>query len=809
MAKKTKATAGADERTPSKAQYFSWINNTNEGSTEKQTLINLEYFKWLHDEYGMQLDIYAWDAGNLDGAGQAYWSPDSKKINAQYPNGYGLVADAAAKIGTRLGIWGGPDGFGDTPQEEAVRKERIISLCRDHNFALFKLDGVCGDIRREKVDAFCEEMQECRKYCPDLIVLNHRLWLGGKGLKYATTFLWQGIETYVDVHSCNWMNAPHHRSFIFTRGNVPGLKRLCEDHGVCISSCIDYFEDDMIVQAFGRCLILSPEVYGNPWLMRDDEHAHMAHIYNLHKRYSDILVKGMLLPDSYSPALVALKKQNNGHNPKLMEGMTGLNAVARGSKTHRFIVLGNPSWKPVDIKIRLDTEIGLAKCGKVDVRLRHPFEQHIGEFDYGKTAVVTVEPFRAALVEVCDAKEAEPMLTNCEYEVLHDVKGSPDRVKIVSVSGKVAYTDGREFKDLEIFDNTNRVPVKLGTTKKCAIPVNAEEIYENTMFAMDNDSLEARSMRRCGETKIPCVKAARDAFFEQETYKARGCEGRFAFDGNKDTFFDGTSRTDRFLRMDGGCLRVDFGDVYTADEVLIEYFDVNKDEEHKEIICNVLTPEGTYSTDLKAWKKTTIGTVNTVCDEKMNVVLDKVHTIYTVGGKRKTVTYPICDSIRYLRLPRPVDRIYKIALIRDGKEIALKDPKVNNLMPEYSVHPATAAQKTTVHIDGSLLRKDSFLAIGIDGIHGRDAAFATVKIGDKFYGCPDRASSYRSNVWEFRVSPINRFYTYYLPITEEMADKDAEIYVLWTEQKKDEINYNCKVWLCDGNDEKQGIIAEI
>ena len=41
MSEKTKLTAGADEKTPSRAQYFSWINNTNEGSTEAQTLINL------------------------------------------------------------------------------------------------------------------------------------------------------------------------------------------------------------------------------------------------------------------------------------------------------------------------------------------------------------------------------------------------------------------------------------------------------------------------------------------------------------------------------------------------------------------------------------------------------------------------------------------------------------------------------------------------------------------------------------------------------------------------------------------------
>ena len=30
--KKYRETAGADEETPSRAQYFSWVNSTNEGS---------------------------------------------------------------------------------------------------------------------------------------------------------------------------------------------------------------------------------------------------------------------------------------------------------------------------------------------------------------------------------------------------------------------------------------------------------------------------------------------------------------------------------------------------------------------------------------------------------------------------------------------------------------------------------------------------------------------------------------------------------------------------------------------------------
>ncbi len=46
---------GATETSPSRSEYFSWINNTNEGATEAQTMVNLAFFRWLHDVYGMEL----------------------------------------------------------------------------------------------------------------------------------------------------------------------------------------------------------------------------------------------------------------------------------------------------------------------------------------------------------------------------------------------------------------------------------------------------------------------------------------------------------------------------------------------------------------------------------------------------------------------------------------------------------------------------------------------------------------------------------------------------------------------------------
>ncbi|KAA6312955.1 hypothetical protein EZS27_036195, partial [termite gut metagenome] len=275
---------GADEKSLSRAQYFTWINNTNEGATEEQTLINLEFFEWLNKEYGMRLDIYALDAGIYDGK-NFYGAATDARHKRNFPNGFSPIYEKAKQNGIRLGIWGGPDGFGDTPEEAAPRKELMVALCRDYDWALFKLDAVCGPLRKDKEDDFIDMMEQCRVYSPDLILLNHRLGLD-KAKPHATTFLWEGREAYIDVNSRNSTTAIHNRVGNMERGLVPDLKRLTEDHGVCLSSCLDYWEDHLILQAFSRSLILSPQIYGNPWLLSDNEFPKLARIYNLHRKFS-------------------------------------------------------------------------------------------------------------------------------------------------------------------------------------------------------------------------------------------------------------------------------------------------------------------------------------------------------------------------------------------------------------------------------------------------------------------------------------------------------------------------------------------
>lgn len=775
---KTKRTSGADESAPSLPQYFSWINNTNEGSTERQTLINLEYFKWLHDYYGMKLKIYAMDCGNLDGAGGTYENFDGDKLKVQFPNKYKPCVDKAAEFGCRLGVWGGADGFGNTPEEEKARMDLMVGLCKDYGFMLFKFDTVCGELRKEKRDAFLNMINECRKYSPDLIVLNHRNNLGEAEI-CATTFLWGGEETYVDIFLLNKRTGSHHRAGIFERGLVPDLKRLTEDHGVCISSCIDYFEDDLILQAFSRNLILAPEIYGNPWLMRDIEQARMARIYNIHEKYNDILVCGMTLPDSY-----------------------GQYAVARGNGQTRLITLRNGTWKTEKIKILLTEEIGLSKCKSAAVKIYHPYETFKGIYEYGDAVEIETLPFRALLLAVVEEEtfnKNEYALTNCEYEVLREVDGKPCEINILKTNGQSIGSVGRHKLKLDninlpVIDVTIHAPVKLGTMTKCGIPENIEQLYEATMFKANNDAFEAQSLKRSGATSVPQVLSAREAFFTQKTYKYRGCENKNIFDGDPDTFFDANTRY-YGTRIEGGCLRVDLNEVYDISYIEIECFKIN--EPIKEVLEFNVPASGSYSVDLLNWKTTELKEIVETGDCAAPVVKHGIHNIVEYDGKRMKVIYEIGDKMRYFRLPEPMDRIYSFkAIDRNGAELKLDHTRANNMMAVYEKKQASAVKKLNIKLPGNFI-PGSYIAVAIEGIHGVEGAYCGAEIGKEPIGFDDRAVSYPINNWEHIVCATDRYNTYYLHLTEDMREKEITVYTMFTDVMKSDIP--CDVYLCEGN----------
>ena len=738
---------GADSSSVSLAHYFTWINNTSGGAPEGQTMINLEFFKWLYDEYGMQLDTYAFDADILDGSGQ-YVTLDSEKFRKNYPDSFGPVSKKAAEMGIRLGVWLGPDGFGDTPQEEKERTEMLVSLCRDFNFRLFKMDLMLTQLRPEKQDAFINAMKECRKYTPDLIVLNHRVDFG-KAAPYITTNLWNGDETYIDVHMTNRQTATHNRVAAISRGLTPGLERMLEDHGVCLSSCLDYWEDDLVMQAFNRCLLLAPELYGNPWFLRDDEYPRLARLFNIHRRHRDILINGMVLD----------------------EEQYGKYAVSRGDDSTRLITLSNISWEKVEYQIRLDESIGLKKGERVTLVQYHPFEEVKGEFKYGDKTSIEVYPFRTTLIMATTTLPDEPLIDGCAYEIIQNIPGKDVRIRLMGYPGtrskislinnnsgfKGAEIEGEDvsellkgkdinirFKEKLLKENWHR---KLGDLQPAPIPEEAEALYEATCLAADNNALEVRSIQRSGTTNIPQVKAARDAFFNQSVFINKGVWDKYLFDSNYQTSYN---ELHRLRDYEGGALRVDLGNITRIDELLIVLRGIDEAQsfvDNNELIAHI-------SADLREWIPVPI----------------------TISGARLSLDTHNNEGFRYFRLSKAPEKIIEIEGVYLGLETDRTSWHGSNLFTLYDENPAIKAWNCSFRLDEAA--RGSYLAVPIAGKHGREGACAALRIGDNIIGASSRSPSFIANVWEYRVQTRNSNYTYYFPVTEDMIGVTIKAVVL-------------------------------
>ena len=755
------AQSGATERSPSKSMYFAWVNSGLEGSTEKQTLANLDFFMWLHDEYGMVLDVYTLDAGVIDGCNY-YGSVDSARFKERFPAGFGPLAEKAAAMGTRLGIWAGPDGFGDTPEEEDKRIRQMVDLCRKHHFIHFKFDGYCSPLRKGKAGAFIDMVKACRTYSPDLIVQNHCLDLY-EAQPYATTTFWGGKEMYIDVLLANRVCAPHHRAEAMARGLVEGMTRLHEDHGTCLSSCLDGWDDEMILCSFGRNLILSPEMYGSPWLLSDSEFPKLARIFNLNRKYGGLLVNGKPLPASYGPS-----------------------AVSRGDAKQRFVVLRNLNWEETSYTISLDDEIGLEPGPGQTVELRqfHPTEKQLGIYPYGEKVVVTVQPFRACLLYAGTTVSDEPGLAGTDYQVLRKVPGKPVEIDILGLPGTSAtvrllgadgYTsaklDGADASPLLNGSLEMRFPGeplkrschrKLADMQLAETPVDsdANALYEATVFAADNNALEVRSLLRSGWSTIPAVRTAQEALLKGHEFITHGAWDKNLFDNKADTGFWPTTRISGVdMTIDGGCFRLDLGAVCDVDELVLDA----GDEFGLEPLWKYTGYSAYVSEDLVAWRPVTFAA-------------DVVSRI------------PVNGRMRYLKLPGMPQRLVSVEAFKNRMSLPRDTWRASNLF-RNNVRKVKQTWRADFTLDE--IPEQSYLCVAINGTHGEEGAYAAAKIGGVYAGFPDRAPSYRSNTWGYFVAAADRNYTYYLPLTDSAKGKPIEIYVL----ASDGVDLKPEVWI--------------
>ncbi len=750
-----------NETTPSKSVYFDWINRNWYGSNQNKIEANLKFFKWLHDEYGMQLDIYLMDAADIDQGPNcaayiglpAYGSLETSWFKKRFPGGFGPIADMAKSFDCRLGVWLGPDGYGNTKDEALKRKEMLVKFCREYNFALFKFDACCSDLSPENQKYFIETMQECRKFSPDLIVLNHRITLNEEARKQTTTFLWEGRETYVDVNIVNDTPAPHHRAANMGRGLPPELNRLTEDHGVCFSSALDAWDDDLILQAFNRNLILSPEIYGNPVLLNDEMLPRLARIYNIHRLYNEILVHGMTLP----------------------EDRYGKYAVSRGDSSTRLITLRNLTWQPVQVAVSLDASVGLQSSGDVEVLQYHPVENYLGTYQIGSVVHVTVLPFRSSLIHISTVPNPEFVIKGSAYQVEKNIPGQPavvnllgkpgDKIKFsladfhqkykkaslngkdvssILVGKKAAFNFPGKKHDLEYFR-------KLGNLQLTEIPHDTEKYIESSFFAVDNNALEVRELMKSPITKIQQVQACRDAFFNDTLFSGLGVWDHYAFDGDLTTSFKVRRYEYMNLEENVGSFRLDLGESKILDSLVFRGISSDFNPEFIEI-----------SNDLSQWYPVE----------------------YTCRNMESSITLSSGKPFRYLRLAKSPVKVAEIEGYIKNVAVARDKWKASNLFGAPGNNSAKRCWKYIGKLSG--IGKGSKLSITVPANCKEGTVFALLVVDGNIIGANDRAPSFPYNNWEhFSVSDKNL--TFYIPLDEKMEGEIVQVMLLSTDDNLKEI----------------------
>jgi hypothetical protein len=304
----------------------------------------------------------------------------------------------------------------------------------------------------------------------------------------------------------------------------------------------------------------------------------------------------------------------------------------------------------------------------------------------------------------------------------------------------------------------NSVHRKPGEFAEIQVPVDAGALYEATVFSADNNALEVRSLQRSGETAIPEVQAARDAFFNQKSFVERGVWDRNLFDGDLTTGFWPTKR----YQTERGCLRLDLGKIQKLDELIITVPDIFS-------LFPLIPEEGNYveiSTDLQNWEQLTFMT-----DLKIRI--------------------PIGKPVRYLRFNSFPQQITEIEGIADGKVLDRTQWRASNLFAHPRVKKPVKSWKTSVVLDE--IPKGSYLCVAINGKHGRDGAYAAAKVDGKMIGAPDRAPSYLCNPWELFNSRTDENYTYYIPLKDEYIGKNIEVFVMGYD--KENLTYKPDLWI--------------
>jgi hypothetical protein len=767
--------------------YFDWLCHDNSGPLESEILANFAVLKKLRELYGFQFDIYNSDAGLVESQG-TYFPEYRSVFDKRFPQGLRPIADAAQALGMKLGLWIGPDGFGETPESMALRRDQLIEWVRDFNVGLFKLDTVVSPLHHEdkyilekKYQSLADALSEARRIDPDFVAINHRVNQSPYMLTITDCLLWQGQETYIDVHITNTESALYNRSCSIRRSlyseffGVPF--RQFEDHGICFNSLIENWEDDFVTQAFGRASVISPEMYGTFFFLPDEDYSRLARLIELHRRSRSLLIRTYPL--------------ENGD-------------IAHGDGLSALIVLRNPTWESVTKPVRIDETIGLMRNGRgpVIVRQRHPCERLLAgpedRVGWGDTIHIELEPFDVRLIQVDSHMPGEPFIGGVSYEIVPGPQDSRFNVKLMGEPGQKAELEFFNFAGLDVqhpftinFAGTSgerKYFEFLGVcTNENPGASSGYLLPELAKFRIDDDALEMRELRSLKKrpSRWPEIEACRE-YMWNKVIAAEGSH-RNAFDGDPGTrWSDGYPRRSPFTgspapyRSDDSLWRIDMGKEIELKRLEL---DIVRKTETAFIEAVELSP------DLETWSR--VPTPGLPGKNEMPFLKeirrrDQKVLIYDVDagdGRARTLTVELPPGWnRYIRIH---GRNFSVAEIRGydaaGTLLDRTDWRATNFFGP------TPGPRRVLHLDPVVedVWPGQEIAVSINApariIDPVDGVYVTVSVDGEIHVPDHRVPSYPYHNYEWNCSWLKRQklsgLTFRLPIRKEWRGKRIHIRV--------------------------------
>jgi len=558
--------------------YFDWLCHDNSGPLESEVLANFAALRRLKDLHGLQFDIYNSDAGLVESQG-TYYPQFKPNFLKRFPAGLRPIADAAAALGMRLGLWIGPDGFGEAPEDMAARRNQLRSWVEDFNVGLFKMDTVVSALEHKdkyilekKYQSLADALTEARTIDPRFIAINHRINNSPYMLTITDCLLWRGQETYIDVHISNRTASLYNRDCSIGRELTSEFYktpfRLFEDHGICFNSCLERWEDDLVTQAFGRASVLSPEMYGTFFFLDDEDYPRLARLIQLHKQSEPLLKKAFPLPDG---------------------------DIAHGDGRSSLVLVRNMSWETKTKTIPLDGSIGLSTAPgtPLTVRQRHPYELFIakegGGFTSGESVSFEMDPYSLRMIQVDTGVPTEPYLAGIPYEIIPGADARNFGLRLLGLPGRdydvtfVNFGGGTVRTDDGAAVKAGEKPWRVGfpgrppEEKLFSQGTEFQDDYaglsegafltETAKFAIDDDALEIRVMEALKMTPsaLPEIEACR-SYMWKKVVIAEGSDGN-AFDGDPYTrWSDGYPKRSPFTgspapyRSETSLWRIDLGE---------------------------------------------------------------------------------------------------------------------------------------------------------------------------------------------------------------------------------------------------------